>query len=410
MTFLDRNDASTQDETRPAERAVLVPQVYEVDFDFDLDGGLEPPNAPPSPSKCSTRCTPPPIGPASCGAPMKETKVLNGNPFRPGEYWDTTPHRSVLPGGQMTIDIDWEAGAPVVVPPEPTPPAPEPEPERVYLPMPVVLPCRTKVKQYVDGRAHSGELLGEARKLYNAMSFKVLRDGWGFNTFVTVTAKYLGLTSHAEFAALIPVMNKAVAGWLKARPKRTARFHLTEKTAHSYIFVLERSEYKHGLHFHLLCSIPETVQKEFRAFLTDWWEGQAALAVPKNAVHVRFFNSGSRVEHYLNQTIKFRYMTKTVGLDEHAFDQEGRLRYAVEFMKPWYRHGERPDILPIRTRQIYGISRDLDTKARQVWGEEVGWMFVSKFDQRRLDELYSGSEIAAWHARFIDEPEWWLRY
>lgn len=283
-------------------------------------------------------------------------------------------------------------------------------PAKVWLPLPVVLPCRMKVRQYVDGRAHSGELLDEARKLYNAMSFKVLRDGWGFNTFITVTAQYLGLTSHAEFAALIPVMNKAVAGWLQARPKRTARFHLTGETKHSYIFVLERSGYRHGLHFHLLCSIPVELREEFRAFLADWWEGQAGLAVPTNAVDVQYSESWGRPEHYTNQAWKFRYMVKTVRDDAYAFDDEGRKRLAVEFMRPWWRHGERPDILPIRARQVYGMSRDLDTKARQKWGEEVGWTFVSKFDQRRLDELYSGSEVAAWHARMIDEPEWWRWY
>lgn len=283
-------------------------------------------------------------------------------------------------------------------------------PAKVWLPQPVVLPCRMKVRQYVDGRAHSGELLDEARKLYNAMSFKVLRDGWGFNTFITVTAKYLGLTSHAEFAAFIPVMSKAVAGWLKARPKRSARFHLAEDANHSYIFVLERSGYTHGLHVHLLCSIPAALRKEFRAFLVDWWERQARLAVPTNAVNVQYSNSGGRDRHYLNQAVKFRYMIKTVQEDAYAFDHEGRKRFAVDFMKPWLRDGERPEILPVRTRQIYGISRDLDTKARQKWGEEVGWTFVSKFDQRRLDELYSGSEVAAWVARFMDAPDWWQLY
>lgn len=281
---------------------------------------------------------------------------------------------------------------------------------KTWLPMPNVLPCRMKVRQYVDGREHSGELRDEARKLYNAMSFKVLRDGWGFNTFITVTAKYLGLTSHAEFAALIPVMNKAVAGWLKARPKRTARFHLKVETKHSYIFVLERSGYRHGLHFHLLCSIPVALREEFRAFLVDWWEGQASLAVPTNAVDVQYSDSWGRPEHYTNQAVKFRYMIKTVREDTYAFDWEGRKRFAIEFMKPRLSYGERPDTLPIRTRQIYGISRDLDTKARRAWSEEVGWAFVSKFDQRRLDELYSGSEVAAWHARFIEEPEWWRLY
>jgi hypothetical protein len=283
-------------------------------------------------------------------------------------------------------------------------------PMKTWLPVPDTLPCRMKVRQYIDGRAHSGELRDEARKLYNAMSFKVLRDGWGFNTFITVTAKYLGLTSHAEFATLIPVMNKALAGWLKARPKRSARFHMTEETNHSYIFVLERSGYTHGLHFHMLCTVPVDLRDEFRVSLADWWEQQSGLAAPTNAVDVKYSDSWGRPEHYANQALKFRYTIKTVPEDYWVIDQKGRKRYAVEFMKPWLRHGARPDILPIRARQIYGISRDLDTKARQKWGEEVGWTFVSKFDQRRLDELYSGSEVQAWQARFINEPEWWKLY
>lgn len=273
--------------------------------------------------------------------------------------------------------------------------------------MPQVLPCRMKVKQYVDDRPHRPGLVDEARKLYNAMSFKVIRDGWGFNTFITVTAKYLGLTSHSEFAALIPMMNKAIAGWLRARPKLSARYHLKGRVDHSYIFVLERSEYKHGLHFHMLCSVPVALRKEFYVFLRDWWELQAGLAVPTNAVDVRYSDSAAWFRHYDNQVRKFRYMIKTVREDVFTFDQDGCKQLAVEFMKPWLSHGVRPDLLPIRTRQIYGISRDIDTKARQKWGQEVGWQFVSKFDQRRFSELYSGSEIPAWHARLNGEADWW---
>ena len=283
-------------------------------------------------------------------------------------------------------------------------------PPKLSSPMPEVLPCRMTVKSYVDGRPHSGELGDEARRLYDAMSFKALRDGWGFNTFVTVTAQYLGFESHAEFAAMIPAMNKAMAGWLKASPKRSARFYQDESSNHSYIYVLERSGFRHGLHFHMMCTVPVKLRKEFRCFLADWWERQACLAVPSNAVDVKYSQSGGRDRQFDNQAIKFRYMIKTVREDVYTYDKEGRKRLAAEFMKPWRPNGVRPDILPIRTRQIYGISRDLDVKARRDWAEEVGWFFVSKLGQGRLDELYSGSEISAWHARFIGAPHWWKSY
>jgi hypothetical protein len=411
MTLDDRLPAPTQTEQyndfqQRDLTLVLSDDAGEVGPDVGSDEALEVPIAPGHPLKCSRGNIPSPIEPAIRAAPLKETKMLNGNPFRPGEYWNTAPHRSVLPGGQLTISPDWEVSGPKVEVMQPV----TPEPERAYLPMPVVLPCRMKVKQYVDGRVHREGLGDEARKLYNAMSFKVLRDGRGFNTFVTVTAWYLGLTRHAEFGELISVMNKAIAGWLKARPKRTARFHLTEEVEHSYIYVLERSGYEHGLHFHLLCSIPPSVRKEFRTFLADWWEAQAGLDVPTNAVHVQGFDGGGPVGHYVRQSIKFRYIMKTIRPGVVCFDQESRQRYAIEFMKPWFRRGVRPDLLPIRTRQLYGISRDLDVQARKVWGEEVGWTYLSKADQGRFDELYNGSEVAAWQARFIDEPDWWKRY
>jgi hypothetical protein len=287
---------------------------------------------------------------------------------------------------------------------EPTTPKP------IWTAMPAVLPSKMKVKQHVDGRAHSGGLGDETRKLYNAMSYKVLRDGWGFNAFITVTAKYLGLFSHAEFAEMIPEMNKAIAGWLQARPKRSARYFLTEPADHSYIFVLERSGYRHGLHFHMMCSIPVALRKEFHAYLRDWWENRACLAVPTNAVDVRYSDSGSRSKHYTNQAIKFRYLIKTVQQHAYAFDRDGERCWAVDFMMPWWPRFGRPDTLPIRTRQIYGISRDLNMKARREWGQKVGWNFVSKIDQRRLSEIYSGSEIPAWQARFVGEPGWWKQY
>lgn len=400
MTFDDRLHTMTYEEAWEIERRYhtpVAPGIYEVDFYFDPFGHLNDWDSAndPAPSETVFR---------ECNS--TQAPILNANPFRPGEFWSASLSRHLLPGGQMSIGPDWQVSGVDVIH---TPGAADAAGTAHFL-KPEVLPCRMKVKHFVDGRAHSGELQDEARKLYNAMSFKVLRDGWGFNTFITVTAKYLGLTSHAEFAALMPVMNKAVADWLKARPKRSARFGMTEETNHSYIFVLERSGYTHGLHVHLLCSIPVALRKEFRAFLVDWWDEQAGLAVPTNAVNVQYSHSGGRDRHYANQAVKFRYLIKTVREDAHAFDLEGRKRLAVDFMKPWLRHGERPDILPVRTRQIYGISRDLDTKARQKWGEKVGWTFVSKFDQRRLDELYSGSEVTAWVARFLDAPNWWQLY
>ena len=245
--------------------------------------------------------------------------MLNGNPFRPGEDWGTVPpKRRLLPGGVLTICPYWQVTGPTIAPASTN----SSKLTKVWGPMPQVLPCRMKVKQYVDDRPHRPGLVDEARKLYNAMSFKVIRDGWGFNTFITVTAKYLGLTSHSEFAALIPMMNKAIAGWLRARPKLSARYHLKGRVDHSYIFVLERSEYKHGLHFHMLCSVPVALRKEFYVFLRDWWELQAGLAVPTNAVDVRYSDSAAWFRHYDNQVRKFRYMIKTVREDVFTFDQD----------------------------------------------------------------------------------------
>lgn len=256
-----------------------------------------------------------------------------------------------------------------------------------------ILPSKKQVRTGSEIRSRPGMLQDEARLLYNAMSFKVWSDGRGFDTLISVSARYLGITSHAEFAALIPEMNKAIKAWLangcdKTRQRYSRRCRPVPKQDHWYIYVVERG-YRHGLHIHELCMVPRELQTAFRVFLKGWWEGQAGMAVPENAVHVKFARSANAYAQYERHQFLFRYMIKTINPDLVARHRDGSFRPAVEVMKPLWRFGLKPDFLPIACRQLYGISRNLDRAAQA----EAG--FRSKFDQGRLGELYDGSEVRA---------------
>ena len=247
-----------------------------------------------------------------------------------------------------------------------------------------------------------GMLHAEVRLLYNALSFKTWQNGRGFDTMITVSASYLGITDHAEFGALLPKMNKAIQEWLangsdKRRYRRGRSYRPVESTLHQYIYVLERG-WKHGLHVHELCVVPPELQADFRLFLTNWWETKACMAIPQNAVNVKFAHSTNARRQYEKQEFWFRYLIKTMNPDLGVRDKCGIYRPMVAVMKPLWRRGMKPEILPIGCPQLYGIAMSLN-KAEQ---QKVG--FRSKFDAGRLDELYDGSEVRPGLIRAIGIP------
>lgn len=140
MTFDDRLHTMTYEEAGENERRYHTP----VD---DWDGANDPA----------------PREPAFSVGNSTQTSILNANPFRRGEFWTSSASQSLLPGGQMIIGADWQVSGVAVIQ---IPGAAEASGTAHFL-KPEVLPCRMKVKQFVDGRAHSGELQDEARKLYN---------------------------------------------------------------------------------------------------------------------------------------------------------------------------------------------------------------------------------------------------
>ncbi len=236
-----------------------------------------------------------------------------------------------------------------------------------------------------------GMLNAEVRLLYNAFSFKTWQNGRGFDTLITVSAWHLGITNHAEFASLIPSMNKAIKEWLangKDRPRyrRARSCRSIESVDHQYIYTLERG-YRHGLHFHELCVVPPELQAHFRLFVRNWWEMKACMAISENAVNVKFAHSSRPNRQYERQQFWFRYIIKTMNPDLAVRKCDGSLLSMVDVMKPLWRWGRKPEILPIACPQLYGIGRNLDQAAQKRTG------FRSKFDAGRFDEIYDGSEV-----------------
>lgn len=368
MTLDRRLLAMTHEEPCGAEGADLTPvapDLDEEDLGFDPEGGLTPANAP--------------------GRPARQ--MLNANPFRPGKYWGgAAPHCSLLPGGQTTISPDWQVSSPEMAPTKPT----SPVPERVWLPMPKVLPCKMKPRVPKPVGPRLPMLRDEVRRLYNAASFKTWQNGWGFNTHISITARAMGFTDHAEFAALIPEMNKELQRWLgngrnKERERLSRRCRPIDGQQHSYVYVVEYG-YRHGLHAHELCVVPKELKKPFEQKVRDWWELKAGMALPDEAIHVRYAHKGSAYEQHRLQVIWFRYLIKSMAPGMLVRDCNGRVRAAEEVFKPWRKHTLG---IPIGVPQLFGISRNLDRGAQA----EAG--FRSKFARGCVDELYDSSEVTS---------------
>ncbi|MDY8108861.1 hypothetical protein U0C82_06845 [Fulvimarina sp. 2208YS6-2-32] len=242
-------------------------------------------------------------------------------------------------------------------------------------------------------------LKNETWKLYNALSFLTWQSGLCFNASITLTAGALGFTNHAEFLRIMPdwhkEMNRCLFDGDEKERKRQAEGRTRNRISrrmgqrvshpHYWIAVVEYAR-DQGLHAHVLCVVPRSVQAAFEEKTWEWWRKKSPGDVQPNGIAFPKRHPNGPQRQYGLQVRLFRYITKTTGEGLTAPDHEGKVWTARQIFRP-----DPNDCTPVivKVPQLAQISHRLNRGAQRAAG------FQSKFDLGNFDEVYSGWEIGA---------------
>jgi len=265
-------------------------------------------------------------------------------------------------------------------------------PRLVTSPPVVAFPeAATKVRGRQTLPAARRALLGvEVPRLYQAMSFMNWRYGVMFNCHVVLTFKLMGFADHRTPVSLMASWNQAMKRWLavgpdkpRARWKKRARAGAASE--HLWMYAVEHGR-DQGLHAHELCVVPREQVAAFTAYAKAWWERAAGMKLPEEAVYVRHRRVGDEEKGYRRQVGWFRYVVKTLGNEVTITDHEGRLHNGRQIfgLKDAYWESS-----PVEVPRLAGVCRALSRK------EQVAAGFVSRWDEGRLEELFTGWEFEA---------------
>ncbi|CCF18057.1 protein of unknown function [Pseudorhizobium banfieldiae] len=240
-------------------------------------------------------------------------------------------------------------------------------------------------------------LVDEPRRLYNAMSFLTWQTGLYFNVHVTLTASSLGFADCKEFLTLMPHWHKELNRCLfdgsrkAARPDRQGgRAHRVSRCdlvrvdhPHYWMGVVEYAR-DHGVHMHVLCVVPKYAVKAFEEKTWSWWRLKSPGIAQANGIAFRTRHPSSAERRYDRQVELFRYIIKTTGENVVMRGQKDPIYTAREIFKPYPN-----DCTPVRIEagQLCGITHRLNEAEQKRAG------FVSRYDDGRFEEIYSGWEV-----------------
>ncbi len=245
-------------------------------------------------------------------------------------------------------------------------------------------------------------LVDEPRRLYNAMSFLTCQTGLCFNAHVTLTASSLGFDNYAHFLALMPHWHKEMNrclfdGWSRAaeqnprggRTFRVLRLDLMRvEHPHYWVAGVEYAR-DQGVHVHVLCVVPKQSAKAFEEKTWSWWRKKSPGEAQANGIAFRIRHPLVAKGRYERQVELLRYVVKST--DERAIIL-GRKRTIVTARQIFRPYPNDCTPVQIEAGQLCGITHRLSEAEQKRAG------FVSRFDDGRFEEIYSGWEIG--------EPEW----
>lgn len=237
----------------------------------------------------------------------------------------------------------------------------------------------------------------EVRKVYNAMSYAMFKDGIIMNTHLIIIWSMMGLSPREANAVMDEYLNGA-RKWLRVGMRPTKRRSENPRTGVElrYVWVHENAP-ERGFHSHILIYLPRSLKEKFETWSRAYLKTLIGKHFPWKAFRLKWGYEKVENAQVARAWSWFRYLTKELHPQSMFFwineKDEHRERLLREIVKPWpYRTN-----MPVPNMKLTGVSRNID-RGRQ---EQDG--FVSKLSSCDFDQMYDGSELRDWCQRLEDE-------
>lgn len=233
----------------------------------------------------------------------------------------------------------------------------------------------------------------DVRKVYDAMSYAMWKDGIVMNAHLIIVWSMMGLSPVEGDAVLGKYLHKAQK-WLrvgnKPRQRRVAKARVGSELR--YIWVHENDRNR-GFHSHVLLRVPKGIRADFEIWSRKSLAAMTGKPFPWEAF--KLVPGGDKTEE---DAIKcawmwFRYLSKQLQPEAKIRwrDSEARIQEvsAREVVRPW--HIRESPALPLK--KLTGVSHNIGE------GNQRNDQFVSWWGAYQFDQFYSGHEMFEWRHR-----------
>lgn len=233
----------------------------------------------------------------------------------------------------------------------------------------------------------------EVRKVYNAMSYAMWKDGVVMNTHLIILWSMMGLSESEGDAILRDYLHKAQK-WLrvgnKPRQRRVANARAGSELR--YVWVHENAPNR-GFHSHVLLRLPGSVRKDFETWSRKALTEMVGKHFPWKAFRLVFSYEKTEEGAVKRAWSWFRYLSKQLWPEDKIrwCDGETGIQEALarEIVKPWPIRKSPP--LPLT--KLTGVSHNIGEGAQRD-DRYVSWWGACQFDS-----FYSGREMVEWRHR-----------
>jgi hypothetical protein len=233
----------------------------------------------------------------------------------------------------------------------------------------------------------------EVRKIYNAMSYAMWKDGIVMNSHVIIMWSMMGLSEAEGDEILGDYLHKAQK-WCqvgtKPRQRRVANARMGGQLR--YVWVHE-NDLRRGFHSHLLLYLPDGALQCFKAWSRKALVDMTGKPLPERAFYLAPNRGKTEQDRVWLAWKWFRYLSKQLRPDAKIFWRDGDMgiheAWVREVIKPC-RIRESPP-LPLKT--LVNVSQNIGA------GAQRNDRYVSRWDACVFDEFYSGNEMFEWRRR-----------
>lgn len=237
----------------------------------------------------------------------------------------------------------------------------------------------------------------EVRKIYNAMSYAMWKDGVVMNSHVIIMWSMMGLSEAKGDEILGDYLHKA-QHWCRVgtqpRQRRVVNMRVGRELRYAWV---HENDFGRGFHSHLLLYLPDGACERFETWSREALTQMVGKPFPKEAFCLRPNRGKTERSRVQVAWTWFRYLSKQLWPDARIFWRDSKTgcheAWAREVIKPW-RIRESP---PIPLKHLTGVSQNIGK------GAQRNDRHVSRWDASLFDEFYSGNEMSEWRQRLESE-------